>query len=63
VDASYVFNLYQLLGTEETRTSQWVRLSAYGPFAGQAFLRGDFEYALGDDLRGTRALVEAGYRF
>lgn len=63
LDASYVFNLYQLVIVNDTRISHWLRVSGYGQFARHAFARGDVEYALGDDLKGTRVLLEAGYRF
>jgi hypothetical protein len=63
LDASYTFNLYEMAGLDDTRTSQWMRLSGYGQLARGVFLRGDLEYALGDDLKGTRALLETGYRF
>jgi hypothetical protein len=63
LDATYTFNLYELLGFDDTRMSQWVRLSGYGPFVRNAFVRADVEYSVGDDLKGVRALLEAGYRF
>jgi hypothetical protein len=62
-DLSYTFNGYDLLADAPMRLGHWLRLSGYGPFAGQAFVRADVEYAFGDDVEGLRLLIETGYRF
>jgi hypothetical protein len=63
IDASYNFSGYDMRGAEGQHQSQWLRLSGYGHFGGGAFGRGDLEYGVGNDLKGVRALLEAGYRF
>ena len=63
VDASYNFSGYDVRGPEGRRQSQWIRLSGYGQLRGGAYGRADLEYGIGNDLSGTRALLEAGYRF
>ena len=63
LDASYNFNGYDMRGPEGRLQSQWVRLSGYGQLGKGAYGRGDLEYGVGNDLRGVRALLEAGYRF
>jgi len=63
IDVSYTFNNYETLGQGDRRTSHWFRFSGYGQLARKAFARADLEYALGDDLQGTRVILEAGYRF
>jgi hypothetical protein len=62
-DLSYTFSGYELDAVGRLRHGHRVRLSGYGQFARQAFARADVEHALGDDLEGTRVLIEAGYRF
>ena len=37
------------------------RFAVEAPF--RAYARADLEYGMGDDIRGLRAMVEAGYRF
>jgi hypothetical protein len=63
IDASYNFNGYDMRGEEGRHQSQWIRLSGYGQLSKGAYGRGDLEYGIGNDLRGIRALLEAGYRF
>lgn len=63
IDVSYSFNGYDVRGDEGRHQSQWVRLSGYGQLPRGAYGRGDLEYGIGNDLRGVRALLEAGYRF
>lgn len=62
-DLSYTLNAYDLLADGPLRIGHWVRLSGYGPFVRQAFVRADVEYAFGDDVKGLRLLIETGYRF
>jgi hypothetical protein len=63
IDASYNFNGYDMRGDEGQHQSQWLRLSGYGQLPKGAYGRADLEYGIGNDLRGIRALLEAGYRF
>ncbi len=63
IDASYNFNGYDMRGPEGRLQSQYIRLSGYGQVSKGAYGRGDLEYGIGNDLRGIRALLEAGYRF
>lgn len=63
IDASYNVSGYDMRGAEGRHQSQWVRLSGYGNFGRGAFGRMDLEYGMGNDLKGVRALLEAGYRF
>jgi hypothetical protein len=63
IDASYNFNGYDMRGDEGRHQNQWIRLSGYGQLTKGAYGRGDLEYGIGNDLRGVRALLEAGYRF
>jgi hypothetical protein len=63
IDASYNVNGYDMRGPEARHQSQWIRLSGYGQLSKGAYGRGDLEYGIGNDLRGVRALLEAGYRF
>jgi hypothetical protein len=63
IDVSYNFNGYDMRGDEGRHQSQWIRLSGYGQLSEGAYGRGDLEYGVGNDLRGVRALLEAGYRF
>jgi hypothetical protein len=63
IDASYNFTGYDMRGDQGRHQSQWIRLSGHGQLSKGAFGRADLEYGFGNDLRGVRALVEAGYRF
>jgi len=63
IEASYNFNGYDMRGEEGRHQSHWIRLSGYGHLRGGAYGRGDLEYGIGNDLKGVRALLEAGYRF
>ena len=53
----------RLRGPQGRLQSQYIRLSGYGQLSKGAYGRGDLEYGIGNDLRGVRALLEAGYRF
>jgi hypothetical protein len=63
IDASYNFNGYDMRGEEGRHQGQWIRLSGYGQLSKGAYGRADLEYGVGNDLKGVRALLEAGYRF
>ncbi|MCB1007413.1 MAG: hypothetical protein KDB94_00825 [Acidobacteria bacterium] len=46
-----------------SRSNQWVRLSGTLQLPFRIFLFGEYELSTGDDLDGSRATLEAGYRF
>jgi hypothetical protein len=63
VDLSYGRSLYRIKATLDERVTSWLRLTGRLQMAHGLYLVGDFEYDRGDDLRGPRALIEAGYQF
>jgi hypothetical protein len=63
VDVSYTVNRYELQPLAGSRTSQWIRISGYARLGAHAFALADVERSFGDDFRGTRVGVDAGYRF
>lgn len=46
-----------------SRSNQWVRLSGTLQLPFRIFLFGEYELSTGDDLEGSRATLELGYRF
>jgi len=46
-----------------SRSNQWVRVSGTLQLPFRIFLFGEYELSTGDDLEGSRATLEAGYRF
>jgi hypothetical protein len=63
LDVSYTFTRYDIEGPLAFRNNHWARASGYVRLPQRAFLRADLEHGLGDDLKGTRAGLEAGVRF
>lgn len=63
LDLSYTRSLYRVADTQESRHTQWLRLSGRGELGHGVYLLGDLEYDQGDDLKGPRAFVELGYQF
>ncbi|MFN8091779.1 MAG: hypothetical protein U0599_06055 [Vicinamibacteria bacterium] len=63
VDLSIGGSLYRMKAVEETRRTQWVRLTGRAELPRRVYLQGDLEYDQGDDLKGPRAFVEVGIRF
>jgi len=46
-----------------SRSNQWIRLSGTLQLPFRIFLFGEYELSTGDDLEGSRATLELGYRF
>jgi hypothetical protein len=63
VDLSYGRSVYRIKLTSDQRTTSWLRLTGRLQMAHGFYLVGDLEYDQGDDLRGPRAFLEAGYQF
>lgn len=63
LDLSYTHSLYRVADTQESRRTQWLRLSGRAELGHGVYLVGDLEYDQGDDLKGPRAFVELGYQF
>lgn len=63
LDLSYGTSLYRVKATTSRRTTEWFRFSGRGQLVRGLYLLGDLEYDRGDDLRGPRGLIEAGYQF
>lgn len=71
LELSYTRSLYRATPTglgaasavRTQRVTQWLRLSGRAELGRGLYLVGDLEFDRGDDLQGTRALFELGYRF
>lgn len=71
LEASYSRSVYratpsvfgEAMPLVQQRVTQWLRLSGRAELGRGVYLVGDVEFDRGDDLQGTRALFELGYRF
>jgi hypothetical protein len=63
LDFSYGASRYRVLATSENRTTQWLRLNGRAELTRKVYLGADFEYDMGDDLKGPRGFLELGYQF
>jgi hypothetical protein len=63
LDLSYGRSLYRLMDVDEKRVTQWLRLTGRFQVVRGFYVVGDVEYDRGDDLRGPRVFLEAGYQF
>ena len=63
VDLSYGRSVYRIKVSGDQRVTSWLRLTGRLQMVHGFYLVGDFEYDRGDDLRGPRAFLEAGYQF
>jgi hypothetical protein len=62
-DLSYGRSFYNVKLTQQSRTTQWVRLLGRGELGHRVYVQGDFEYDSGDDLKGPRGSLELGMLF
>jgi hypothetical protein len=63
VDLSYGRSLYRFKAAADQRVTEWLRLVGRLQVVRGFYVVGDLEYDRGDDLRGPRAFLEAGYQF
>ena len=63
LDLSYGRSVYNLRDVDERRVTQWLRLTGRFQVVRAFYVVGDFEYDRGDDLKGPRVFLEAGYQF
>jgi hypothetical protein len=63
LDLSYGGSFYRVKLTQESRSTQWLRLLGRGELPHRVYVQGDFEYDSGDDLSGPRGSLEVGILF
>jgi len=63
LELAYGYSLYRVEETREDRSTQWFRLVGRGELTRKVYLSADFEYDMGDDLKGPRGFLELGYQF
>jgi hypothetical protein len=63
LDLSYGLSFYNVMLTQENRSTQWLRLMGRAELGHRVYAQGDFEYDSGDDLKGPRGSLELGILF